>query len=337
MRLAAAWIALLLVSAPALAGSEEDPEVDDGSSDDSVSTNPGLGAGAADIRKAWVQQDAEAFTVTIQLGSAACSDPTETIEYRGEMAGVSFGVDLFGTGPGFCSAGGSATTVTPTGEASGGEISGNLVIIRVPREAFGNPADGTALEGLYVTSRAYVGDPNAWNDSDRAPDEGGGRAYVVGGTQEPTVTVTNVTEDVLRVAVNQTTPLSETRVYVWNMTGEIAFRAQGHAAGVANITIGETPHCLCTDAFNESAVLALNGTTNITISFEQFNGTLEFVGALHVEPEPSQTPEPEESTDAPAPTNSTPPEIVDEPTPAQESPLPLAVMLLALVVAARRR
>lgn len=184
-----ALLAVLMLVPVAAAGTPDDPEITDPSGD-SVSTQDGLAAGAADILQAWIEGAGDDLHVSILLGSAVCADPTETIEYRFFLTAseeVAFGADIFGLGPGFCSVGGSDTTIEATGAASDASYDGDVIVLTVPRTAFGDLADGDVLTGFYGTSQAYVGSPDVWNDSDRAPDEGSGRAYVVGGVAEPVI------------------------------------------------------------------------------------------------------------------------------------------------------
>ena len=174
------WSALACQLVPAVAGgSAEDPEVSDAGGD-SVSSNAALGAAGADLLKGWYEESGDDVLFSFQSG-AMCADSTETIEYRWTVLAdgteVAFGADLFGMG-GFCFSGTGDTSITPTGAATAAAITGDVATLTIPRSALG--ADGTVLSGTFGTSRAYVGEPAAWNDADRAPDEGGGRDYVLG-------------------------------------------------------------------------------------------------------------------------------------------------------------
>lgn len=319
---------LLLIAPLAAAGSADDPEVTDGSGD-SVSSRPGLGAVGAELLKAWYEEDGSDVVFKFEVGTL-CADTAETIEYRWFAtvadAEVAFGADLFGTG-GFCTLAGSATSITETGAATSAAMDGNIAVLTVPKSAFGDGSDGTVLSGTYGTSRAFVGSATVWNDADRAPDEGGGRDYVLGGPlPEPEPDVPGAImewQDVIAPELNVSEAFDGTpRTLTINWTHDAGnYSVISEQDGTGNVTISVNgTSCPC----NET-VASAGGTWNITLSAEDFVGniTLAIVPVQEVVETPQPTTQPtNETTDAP----------MDE-----ESPLPLLVIPALLVVAARRR
>ncbi len=333
------WFIVLLFILPlAAAGSADDPEVDDGAGDDSVSSRPGLGAAGANLVKGWYEEDGDNLLFLFQSGGM-CADPTETIEYRWyatvDGAEVAFGADLQGGAGSFCPS--TPTTISPTGAATAASFSGAVATLTIPKTAFGDGSDGTILAGTYGTSKAYVTSPEAWNDSDRAPDEGGGRDYVLGGPMDgPRIERHNVTDGVDQVT-NATQPLSAT--YLFNYTGPENVTLTIHVAGngTINVTVldptgGEQYRCACTDGTNETQEFTSSaGVWQVNITYDAFQGTASISLAPSLSTVPPEDLEPSGNATIPeeAPT--------DEGPQGEDSPMPLLVVVAALFVARRFR
>lgn len=347
----ASWTAVLaafvvfLVAPLAHAGTAEDPEVSDAGGD-SVSTQDGLGAAGADLVKAWYTEDGDNVLFHFESGGM-CADSTETIEYRWIASvgdDVAFGADLFGQGA-LCFSGEDDTTISATGAATAASFTGNVATLTIPRTAFGDGADGTVLSGTFGTALAYVGDPAAWNDSDRAPDDGGGRDYVLGGVVDdgPVLQVINVTDPELQHAQSATTPLDAAFLLNWDGPANVTFALTIEGAG--NITVdvldpsgGSQFDCVCTDGTNETLeFMSEAGRWSVNITYAGFTGD----ASLHMypTPEPGAGNEPQDPDDGgPDDGNTTDDEDAADggDDGGEDSPLPFFVLLVALMVAAVR-
>ena len=349
-------VLLLLALAPlAAAGSAEDPEVSDGSGD-SVSSVSLLGAVGAELVKGWYEEEGDNVVFRFEVGTL-CADTVETIEYRWTttVAGgdVAFGADLFGTG-GFCTLAGSQTSISPTGATTAASMAGNIATLVVPKTAFGDGSDGTVLEGTFGTSRAYVGSPMVWNDSDCAPDDGGGRAYTLGPQvavpDAPRAFQVNVTDAVLMHETNATEPLDAAYQLHWEGPANATAHFWMEGNGTVDVTVHApdgTPlaSCTCTGGANETHELAATaGTWNITVNYTAFDGLFRLVmaesqGDSDASPTTGGTASPANGDDT-ADTNSTESaNTTAEPgAPVEDSPaVPTVLLLVALALVAWRR
>lgn len=180
-----AWALALALAAWAPAGSAgtaDAPEVTDAVDDHAIAgVVPLEGVGQfvnADVVAAWVEDAGADLLVTIQVqGSAA---PTTTTNY-----GYTVHMDVGGTAYEATAALGAAAPVgsgaiEPGGVATAATNGDSLIVLTVPKEAIGASA-GTVVTGLYVEAEGTPVTEPLTLIEDRAPDEGFGADYVVGG------------------------------------------------------------------------------------------------------------------------------------------------------------
>jgi hypothetical protein len=176
----ASLLALAFVVVPVLGGSAEDPEITDAGADVVLlDVVPDLAEvfSRGDILAVWFVDDGDFVAASIQV--------------TGEVGGGFVGpvaTTLFSFGIGFTvdgtehAAGATASFegVAPTGLATEATAEGSVLTLRIPKEAVGLEAGGTlaspfaTMAGTVITSPLVVA-------SDRAPDEGFGRDFVIPG------------------------------------------------------------------------------------------------------------------------------------------------------------
>lgn len=160
-------LALALMAPLAEAGSAEDPEITD---DEGDHENSDVGFAGNDIVAAWVDNEtADAFVFVIQVSGNPAGG---TLSQHSFTFSATFnGTTVEATATSGGEAGGGATEAT---------VAEPLVTLTVPKSAFGNTTPGQNLTGLFVsaTGQLAIGGPDA--SSDRGPDDGTGRDYVVG-------------------------------------------------------------------------------------------------------------------------------------------------------------
>ncbi|MGB0653278.1 MAG: hypothetical protein ACPGQL_08775 [Thermoplasmatota archaeon] len=183
-RWAAAWIALalaasLMVVAPAQAGSEADPEIEDASGDQDYAA---LGFAGLDVIAGWMEKETNDTFVFVIQAAADVSSGTVTaytytfhVTYEGTEALLVATVDADGA-------------ATPSGDATAAETAGDKLLLTVAKSTFGSTVPGTNLTGLFIETS---GSENVAGvvaiSEDRAPDEGTGRDYVIGSQADPGV------------------------------------------------------------------------------------------------------------------------------------------------------
>ncbi len=340
-------IAMLVLAQAVAAGTADDPEVSDPGGD-KVSTNPALGASAAELLKGWYEEVGDDVLFHFTSG-AMCADSTETVEYRWyatvDGAEVAFGADLFGQGN-FCFSGMDDTTITPTGAATAASYTGAQATLTIPRDVFGD--DGTIIAATYGTSKAYVGSPTVWNDSDRAPDADGGRDYVLGGIDEaPESLVLNVTDEELRHVLNATAPTTSTTTLLWEGPANTTFTIRQNATGTVAINVTDADgnvklDCVCGQEASNHTFTAVAGVWNVTIQLTNFTGQLEVAmvpapAGQTSDDAPEQADDADDSEGAAQEGNATGPDAPSGQPLNEDSPMPLVVAVLALVIAARRK
>ncbi len=169
-------LALLLVPLVA-GGTADDPEITDAAGDQ---TNSDAGFGRIDIVAAWVHKETTSSVVfAIQTASEPASGAVGPGVYRfhftyGETAMVASGT----VGESDTTAGDAATSA---------QVVGSVLMLDVPREAFGDLVPGTMLTGLFAESDVPAGGSGPVASEDRAPDADFGRDYMVGTTAEDDV------------------------------------------------------------------------------------------------------------------------------------------------------
>ncbi len=165
---AALIAALLLLAAPsAMAGSAEDPEVTDAQGDQEYNQ---AGFSAGDLIAGWVANETLThFILTLQtagnIGDGLISDYTFTwhVTYNGTEVTAS-----------------SDAEGNPGGAAENVSVSGATLTLSIPKSAWGGTLAGQNLTGLFIEMNAVVPNTAAGTTSDRAPDSGAGRDYVIG-------------------------------------------------------------------------------------------------------------------------------------------------------------
>jgi hypothetical protein len=219
-RLALLGLAALLVLSPlAAAGSQNDPESDDGNDDVEVngatcampapvppSDGPCLWSpdfiwANVDIDMAWVNDTADAlvFTVQMKYGTAFTPDAGATGS-AGEGAPFDYAYQFAFTVDGNPFV--AIATMARDGEfALSGVASaflvhdGNRLTLTVPKDVVGSPANGAVVGSLVFTAHGQDDGGNTLDD--RAPDAEGGRDYAVangtgaGPAQNATVPASN--------------------------------------------------------------------------------------------------------------------------------------------------
>ncbi|HUR24390.1 MAG TPA: hypothetical protein VM327_00050 [Candidatus Thermoplasmatota archaeon] len=212
-----AALAMSLVQ-PVQAGTAAAPEVADPANDMAVfgevpvSAQPPAGTTvglSVDLLFGWVEETtADAFQFTIQVqgtGSASTNSEQEwrfhfTIagtEYiasaRSEMASQQ-GTGQLGSGA--VNPGGVTSEVIAAGDG--------LIIMKVPKSAVGNPAGGSVLTNLFAESESFLlGTVPGWI-TDRAPNDGAGTDYTVGGAGGPPACPNCTADDVDGDGLNNT-------------------------------------------------------------------------------------------------------------------------------------
>jgi hypothetical protein len=208
--------ALLLLSPLAAAGSQNDPESDDGNDDVEVngatcampvpvppSDGPCLWSpdfiwANVDIDMAWVNDTADALVFTVQMKAGTAFTPE-----AGVAGSLSEGAPFDYAYQFAFTIGGNPfvaiATMARDGEfALSGVASaflvhdGNRLTLTVPKDTVGEPANGAVIGSLVFT--AHGADDNGNTLDDRAPDAEGGRDYTVtNGTAPGTDSTGNLT------------------------------------------------------------------------------------------------------------------------------------------------
>lgn len=174
-------LALSAWAPAASAGTADAPEVMDATDDHTViGVVPLAGAGQfinADVVAAWIEDAGADLTFVIQLQGTG--SPTTTTNYD-----YTFNFEVGGTaGSATCALGAAAPVgsgvAAPGGVASACLMAGDsLVLLTVPKATF---AAATTITGLFVEAQGTpITDPLALIE-DRAPDDGMGMDYVLGG------------------------------------------------------------------------------------------------------------------------------------------------------------
>jgi hypothetical protein len=389
-----AAIVVLLILATlvplANAGSPNDPEISDGADDVSTPctgtgpTCPAQTSGSAawpavDIRFAWITENATHLQLYIQVtakdGIKPGIGPTgvgPTAKYDYTFRLVFAGVERLAT-LSVASAGGADSqkvVLTTGGVAKSGSVSGNVTILDVPKTLVGSPSALESLTGLYAKASGKNGANGAEFASDRAPNTGSGRDYVVKSNTEqiraPTVFQKIDTD---KLEVNATFSGATSRTFSYNWTKATASNdlsiKPAWTAGSAQITVRDNASkILYTGAVADNQTVAGNlrgaaGTWRVVIEYFDYKGGLQLLVQPHKETQTTASPTPGTAT----PTSSAPATETLQTTPTSPGPqqttsssqatgttkpiqtkgspgpaLPLVVAaLLAFAVALRRR
>ncbi len=162
--------ALLLPGA--MAGTVSNPEIRDEEGDQTGAEVYNFRR--VDISQAWVEAESPAdWTLNLVLGDDMTSvGAGESYQYDFQLSYG--GVNVVAT------AAITSSGVTPSGAASMASVETNRVIMVVPKSTFTNVVAGTNLTGLFASASGTFASGGVFSSSDRAPDNGVGRDYVIG-------------------------------------------------------------------------------------------------------------------------------------------------------------
>ncbi len=169
-------LALLVAMAPlapvAQAGSADDPEVSDATGDQ-TGTTAVQDFGPVDLVAAWVSaEEPTSFTFIIQAGEAITASQSESYIYT-------FTATYNGTAV-VAQAAVTPTAVTPLEATESATVDGDMMVLVVPRSAFGDVRPGLALSDLFASATGTFISSTIFSSADRAPDDGFGRNYTIG-------------------------------------------------------------------------------------------------------------------------------------------------------------
>lgn len=347
MRLLVAAAAVLLLAAPATAGSVDDPEITDPADDHKMTggqDDPDDLVKSVDLIKGWVEavtdEHVELRVQTSQQmrGGQVSGNPTTQYDYDYSFTlnGATYMAAATVAGP-------APPSVTARGVASEASIhpdSDSTLVLIVPLESIGLPAPGDVFSEMSVAARVYANQVTM--ATDRAPDSGAGRDFVM---PEPSgaggIVFLNGSTFPVTIEQTFTEPTTATYQLNWtspggNLSSVVLVNATEGTVDIEYRVGNESVH-----RSNASAEAALadvpagNGT--ITINYTAFAGQVAIDIAPATEPGATGTQGP--GTQGPGTGTSEPGANETGEPGGNDTPVPFIVPALGLALAAavRRR